>query len=194
MGKKYIVAISGASGAIYGIRLLQELLLRDNELHILVSDPAALVINHELGWDLSDSLEKTIRKHLPDGNMCFYDNNDIAAPLASGSFITDAMVIIPCSMACVSGIATGNSRSLMERTADVMLKERRQLILVPRETPLHSIHLRNMLTLSDLGVHLIPAMPAFYHQPRTVEDMIDFIVGKVMDALDINHNVFPRYK
>ncbi len=191
---KYIVAISGASGAVYGIRLLRELLLRDNELHILVSEPASLVIGHELGWDLSGSVEKTFRNYLPNGDIYFYDNNDIAAPLASGSFITDAMVIIPCSMACISGIAVGSSRNLMERTADVMLKEKRRLILVPRETPLNSIHLRNMLTLSDLGAHLVPAMPAFYHQPHTVEDMINFIVGKVMDALNISHDIFQRYK
>ncbi len=191
---KYIVAISGASGAAYGIRLLRELLLRDNELHVIVSEPASLVISHELGWDLSDSVEKTFRNYLPAGNIHFYDNNDIAAPLASGSFITDAMIIIPCSMACVSGIAAGSARNLMERTADVMIKEKRRLILVPRETPLSSIHLRNMLTISDLGVHLIPAMPAFYHHPHKVEDMIDFIVGKVMDALNIHHDIFPRYK
>ncbi len=191
---KYIIAISGASGAAYSIKLLRELLIRDNELHITVSEPASLVISHELGWDLSKSVESTLRNHLPAGDIYYYDNNNIAAPLASGSFITDAMVIIPCSMACVSGIATGSARNLMERTADVMLKEKRKLIMVPRETPLNSIHLRNMLTLSDLGVHLIPAMPAFYHHPRTVEDMIDFIVGKVMDALNITHNIFTRYE
>ncbi len=191
---KYIIAISGASGAAYAIKLLRELLVRDNELHVLVSEPALLVIKHELGWDLTDSIEKTFRKYLPAGNMYFYDNNDIAAPLASGSFITDAMVIIPCSMACVSGIAVGSARNLMERTADVMLKEKRRLILVPRETPLNSIHLRNMLSLSDLGIHIIPAMPAFYHKPETVEDMVNFIVGKVMDSLNISHNIFTRYE
>lgn len=191
---KYIVAISGASGSIYGITLLRELLLRENEVHLLVSQPAQLVINHELGWDLSESMEKTFRKEMPVGQLHFYDNNDIAAPLASGSFITDAMVIIPCSMACISGIAAGSARSLMERAADVMLKEKRPLIMVPRETPFNSIHLRNMLTLSDLGVHLIPAMPAFYHHPRTVEDMINFIAGKVMDALNIDHNIYRRYQ
>ncbi len=191
---KYIVAISGASGAAYAIKLLRELLVRDNELHVLVSEPAWLVIKHELGWDLNDSVEKTFRNYLPEGNMYFYDNNDIAAPLASGSFITDAMMIIPCSMACVSGIAAGSARNLMERTADVMLKEKRPLILVPRETPLNSIHLRNMLSLSDLGVHIIPAMPAFYHKPETVEDMVNFVVGKVMDSLNISHNIFNRYE
>lgn len=191
---KYIVALSGASGAAYGIQLLGELLLRDNELHVLASEPALLVIKHELGWDLSDSLEKTFRNYLPEGNMYFYDNKDIAAPLASGSFITEAMVVIPCSMACVSGIALGSGRNLMERTADVILKEKRRLILVPRETPLNSIHLRNMLSLSDLGVHIIPAMPAFYHKPETVEDMINFVVGKVMDSLNISHDIYKRYE
>lgn len=191
---KYIVALSGASGATYGIQLLRELLLRDNELHVLASEPAMLVIKYELGWDLSDSMEKTFRNHLPQGNMYFYNNKDIAAPLASGSFITDAMVIIPCSMACISGIAVGSARNLMERTADVILKEKRRLILVPRETPLNSIHLRNMLSLSDLGVHIIPAMPAFYQKPETVEDMINFVVGKVMDSLNISHDIYKRYE
>lgn len=142
---KYIVAISGASGSVYGIRLIRELLIREQEVHIIVSEPARLVIKHELGWDLSGSLEGVLRSKLPSGHMYFYDNQNIAAPLASGSFISRAMIVMPCSMACLSGIATGNARNLIERAADVMLKERRKLILVPRETPLHSVHLRNML-------------------------------------------------
>ncbi|NLL87070.1 MAG: UbiX family flavin prenyltransferase [Syntrophomonadaceae bacterium] len=191
---KYIVAISGASGSVYGIRLIRELLIREQEVHIIVSEPARLVIKHELGWDLSGSLEGVLRSKLPSGHMYFYDNQNIAAPLASGSFISRAMIVMPCSMACLSGIATGNARNLIERAADVMLKERRKLILVPRETPLHSVHLRNMLTLSELGAHLIPAMPAFYHHPRTLEDIIAFMVGKVMDALNIEHNIYQRYQ
>ncbi len=139
-------------------------------------------------------MANALRAYLPLGKMYFYDNQNIAAPLASGSFICEAMIVMPCSMALVSGIATGNARNLTERAADVMLKEKRKLILVPRETPLHSIHLRNMLTLSELGVYLIPAMPAFYHHPQTLEDMVDFMVGKVMDALKIEHNIYQRYQ
>lgn len=191
---KYIIGLSGASGSIYGIRLLEELLKRNKEIHLIISEPACQVIEQELHWNFDSGMEECFLKHLPAGNIKFYRNSDIAAPLASGSFITGGMVLIPCSMASISSISIGRGRNLMERCADVMLKEKRQLILVPRETPLSSIHLRNMLALSDLGVHIIPAMPAFYHHPRSIDDLVNFVVGKVMDAMHIEHDIFQRYK
>ncbi|MDD3023475.1 MAG: UbiX family flavin prenyltransferase, partial [Syntrophomonadaceae bacterium] len=136
----------------------------------------------------------TLRKYLPEGKLFFYANDAIASPIASGSYITDGMIIIPCTMATVSSLANGSSRSLLERAADVILKEKRSLIMVPRETPLSSIHLRNMLTLSEMGVQIIPAMPAFYHQPQSIDDMVNFVVGKVLDAMHIPHDIFLRYK
>jgi 4-hydroxy-3-polyprenylbenzoate decarboxylase len=191
---RYIVALTGASGAVYALRLLEELLKQDNsEIHLITSDAARIVMEQELGWDCQDSLPLSLQRYLPPGNISFYDNSDIAAAPASGSFICDSMVVIPCTMASISAIAQGTSRTLLERAADVMLKERRPLFLVPRETPLNSIHLRNMLTLSEMGVSIIPAMPAFYHQPRTIEDMVSFVVGKVLDAMHIPHDLFQRY-
>lgn len=191
--RKYIVALTGASGIIYGIRLSTELLIRDFEVHLICSDAARIVLGQELGWDFERSLEETFRNNLPPGNLFVYDNSDIAASPASGSFLTDGMVVIPCTMASVSALANGSSRNLLERTGDVILKEKRPLILVPRETPLNSIHLRNMLLLSEMGAHIIPAMPAFYHNPRSIDDMVDFLVGKVLDAMCISHDIFPRY-
>ncbi|MDD2510429.1 MAG: UbiX family flavin prenyltransferase [Syntrophomonas sp.] len=190
---KYIVALTGASGMIYAIRLLEELLKKDAEIHLIASDAARIVIEQELAWDCQGSLAAAMQQYLPPGMIYYYDNTDIAAPPASGSFICDSMVVIPCTMASISAIAQGSSRSLLERAADVMLKERRPLLLVPRETPLNSIHLRNMLTLSEMGVSIIPAMPAFYHQPQTIEDMVSFMVGKVLDAMHIPHDLFQRY-
>lgn len=191
---KYIIGLSGASGSIYAIRLLEELLKRDHEIHLIISEPACQVMEQEMEWSFDSGIEACFLQQLPPGNINFYRNSDIAAPLASGSFLTDGMVLIPCSMASVSSVSVGRARNLIERCADVMLKEKRQLILVPRETPLNSIHLRNMLTLSDLGVHIIPAMPAFYHHPHSIDDLVNFVVGKVMDAMHIEHDIFQRYK
>lgn len=194
MLKKLVVALTGASGVVYGIRLIEELLKANIEIHMIISEPAQIVLEHELNWEFTNLREATFRKHLPGNNLFIYNNSDIAAPIASGSFLIDGMVVIPCTMSSVSNIAQGTSKNLLERAADVIIKERRQLILVPRETPLSSIHLRNMLTLSDLGAHIIPAMPAFYNHPQDINDMVDFIVGKVLDTLGIKHNLYKRYQ
>jgi 4-hydroxy-3-polyprenylbenzoate decarboxylase len=191
--KKYIIALTGASGIIYGIRLAKELLSRGFEVHLIVSEPACIVMKQELIWEWNENLAQTLKKHL-SGNICCYNNSDISASIASGSFRTDGMIVIPCTMSTVANIAHGISRDLITRAADVQLKERRPLILVPRETPLNSIHLRNMLSLSEMGVHIIPAMPAFYHQPKTIDDMVLFIVGKVLDVMGIDHDLYCRYK
>jgi len=191
--RKYIVAITGASGVIYGVRLVEELLKRDIEVHLVASRAGGIVLAEELGWDFSGGMEGAFRQHLPEGKLVYYANDDLAVAIASGSFINDGMVVIPCTMGTLSGIAHGSSGNLIERAADVTLKEKRQLILVPRETPLNAIHLRNMLLLADMGTCIIPPMPAFYHHPATIDDMIDFVVGKVMDAMGIEHQLFKRY-
>jgi 4-hydroxy-3-polyprenylbenzoate decarboxylase len=191
---RYVVALTGASGIIYGIRLVQELLERDYEVHLVASKPALIVAEQELGWKCSDCWEETLHRYIPGDKLFCYDNLNIAAKIASGSFITDGMVIIPCTMSTVAAVANGLSNNLIERTADVMLKEKRPLIMAPRETPLSSVHLRNMLALTEAGVHLIPAMPGFYHNPKTIEDLVNFLVGKVMDGMGIAHNLFKRYE
>ncbi len=190
---KLVVALTGASGVIYGIRLIEELLKLDIEVHLIFSAPAQIVLEQELDWDFSDSIVGTFRKKLPHENLFLYDNENIAAPIASGSFLVDGMVVIPTTMSTVSNIAHGTSKNLIERAADVMIKEKRPLLIVPRETPLSSIHLRNMLDLSNIGVHIIPAMPAFYNDPQSIDDMISFVVGKVLDALRIKHDLYARY-
>lgn len=191
---KYIVAFTGASGVIYGVRLVGELLNRGFEVHLITSTAARIVMEQELLWVFEASLEDTLRKYLPEGKLFFYANDAIASSIASGSFLTDGMIIMPCTMATVSAVANGSSRNLLERAADVVLKEKRPFIMVPRETPLSSIHLKNMLMLSEMGVHIIPAMPAFYHQPQNIDDMVAFVVGKVLDAMHISHDIFKRYE
>ena len=191
---RYIVAITGASGVIYGLRLTAELLQREHEVHLVVSEPGRLVLAHEMDWPTGDSLEDILRTYLPVGKLHYYTNDDIAACIASGSFMTEGMIIIPCTMSTLASVANGMSNNLIERAADVMLKEKRPLIIVPRETPLSAVHLRNMSRLADMGVAVIPAMPAFYHRPQSVEDMVLFIVGKVLDIMKITHDIFCRYE
>ncbi|HNX27825.1 MAG TPA: flavin prenyltransferase UbiX [Syntrophomonadaceae bacterium] len=190
---KYIIALTGASGVIYGIELARQLLERGIQIHLIASEPACIVLEQELGWCFLKTAGETFKSYLPYNNLIVYDNNDIAARIASGSFLTDGMIVIPCTMASVAAIAHGNARSLIERAADVMLKEKRPLIIVPRETPLNAIHLRNMLILAEMGVSIIPAMPAFYNRPRSVDEMVAFMVGKILDAIHIEHDLFTRY-
>jgi 4-hydroxy-3-polyprenylbenzoate decarboxylase len=191
--QRFIIALTGASGVIYGIELAKQLLERGMEIHLIASEPACLVLKQELDWCITSNIEETFRSYLPYDNLLIYDNNDIGARIASGSFVTDGMIVIPCTMASMAAIAHGNAKNLIERAADVIIKEKRPLIIVPRETPLSAIHLRNMLVLAEMGVSIIPAMPGFYHKPQTIQDMVNFIVGKVMDAMGIEHNVFKRY-
>lgn len=180
---RFVVAITGASGVVYGRRLL-EVLKGKIEVHLIISRAGEKLIEHEL---------KTTKEELKDLADFMYDEDDLLSPLASGSFQADAMIIIPCSMKTVAGIASGYSENLILRAADVALKERRKLVLVPRETPLNSIHLHNLLKLSMQGVVIIPAMPAFYHMPKKVSDLVDFIVGKVLDSLGVGHKLFNRW-
>jgi len=190
---RYIVAITGASGVIYGLELAAELLRRRHELHVVISEPAWLVLQQEMEWDATVGPEQAVRDYLPPGELYWYKNTDISARIASGSFICETMVIVPCTMSTLAAVANGMSNSLIERAADVMLKERRTLIVVPRETPLSSVHLRNMLQLADQGAAIVPAMPAFYHQPQSIKEMIQFVVGKILDMMRIPHEIFTRY-
>jgi polyprenyl P-hydroxybenzoate/phenylacrylic acid decarboxylase-like protein len=275
---EYVVGITGASGSVYGVRLVQELLKRGSNVSLIISDPGKLVLEHELGIKSPREISKNspqtnnsqtmnaCSKHqnlknsekveprskpnelcefktlirgfgfkdgkIPisglisaeeideqqrcdqsldagmaggsDGNasenvawvngkFSYYADDDLMAPICSGSHFTRGMIIMPCSMATLGSVANGISSSLIERTADVMLKESRELVLVPRETPLNRIHLKNMLALQEAGAKVVPAMPAFYHKPQTIEDMVDFVVGKVLDVLRVEHDLFERW-
>jgi len=181
---RLIVAITGASGVIYGKRLLEVLKEKRVETHLIVSKAAEKVIEHELEMTKKD-LER-LASHV-------YSVDDLNAPFMSGSFQTDGMIIIPCTMKTLAGIASGYSDNLILRAADVTLKERRKLIVVPRETPLSVVHLRNMLEVAKLGVFVVPAMPAYYHKPKRIDDLVDFVVGKVLDCLGLEHKLFKRW-
>lgn len=183
--KRMIVAITGASGAIIGIRLLEELSRNpDVETYLVISRWGERTIELETAYTVEQV------RALAD-RCCAYD--DLAAPISSGSFPADACVIVPCSMKTLAGIAMGFSDTLVGRAADVALKERRKLVLVPRETPLSTIHLKNMETVSQMGAVILPLMAGFYFKPRTIEDMIDFFVGKILDAVGIEHHLYRRW-
>lgn len=191
------VAITGASGSIYGLKLTECLLMADKRVNLLISSPGLTVIKHETGIDWSGdetSLNRQIRAHFKARDeLCYYDNTNFFSPIASGSSGLSAMVIAPCSMGTLGRIAGGMSSNLIERGADVALKERGKLVLLPRETPLNDIHLENMLKLSRMGAHIVPAMPGFYHGPKNMEDLVDFVVGKLLDQLEVDHELFKRW-
>jgi len=194
----YTVAITGASGAAYGVRLLGCLLEGGHHVHLCVTREGGMVLREETGLSWSgtpEEMEVSIRKSLrgKGGSLRVFYEDDFLAPIASGSVPVDAMIIVPCSMKTAAGVAAGSSGNLVERAADVTLKERRPLIMVPRETPLSAIHLRNLLTLARMGVHVLPAMPAFYHHPKSVEEMVDFVVGRILDALKLEHRLYRRW-
>jgi 4-hydroxy-3-polyprenylbenzoate decarboxylase len=179
-----IVAITGSSGVIYGIRLLETLQKLNVETHLVISDWGERNIRIETS--------KTIN-YVKSLSARIYDNSNMAAPISSGSFRTEGMAIVPCSMKTLSSIANGYDDNLISRAAGVCIKECRKLILVPRETPLSAIHIQNMLTLCQYGVVILPAMPGFYHKPKTIEDLADHLIGKVLDQLGIEHNIFERW-
>jgi 4-hydroxy-3-polyprenylbenzoate decarboxylase len=195
--KKIFVALTGASGSIYGLRLVEQLCLNGFDVTFSASGSGTLVCLEETGLDLSGDLVKAAERlyaHLEiEAGLEMVHPDDLFCPAASGSAAPEAMVIIPCSMGTLARIACGVSSNLIERSADVMLKERRPLLLVPRETPLSDIHLENMLKLSRSGARIIPAMPAFYHKPDSVIELVDFVVGKVLDQLGVEHELFRRW-
>ena len=181
---RVVVGISGASGAIYGVRLLQELKNTGVEVALVITGHGKEILGMETDIPLTNIEE------LAD---VVYSDDDLTAPPASGSYLFDGMVICPCSMSSFSKIATGISDSLITRAAAVCLKEKRKLILVPREAPLSTIYLRNMLVLAEAGAVVLPPSPAFYHRPRTFDDLVNFVIGKVMDSLGVEHQLFRRW-
>ena len=192
------LALSGASGMAYGLRLLECLLAADMRVYLLVSQAAHIVAKQELGVALparASDLEKQLSEGLGarDSQLRVFGRDDWNAPVASGSNPADAMVVCPCSMGTLAAIAHGLSDNLVERAADVMLKEQKKLILVPRETPFSTLHLENMLTLSRMNAVILPANPGFYHRPQHVEDIIDFIVARILDQLGIQHSLMARW-
>jgi 4-hydroxy-3-polyprenylbenzoate decarboxylase len=182
---KILLCIGGASGSIYGIRLLEELLKNDSEVHLIVSEGAKKIIAHETDYTFNDLKNKA--------NFCYDDSNLFAGP-ASGSFKLDAMVVAPCSMKTLSAIANGYGDTLTSRAASCFLKEERKIILVIRETPLDLPGIKNMYSAKQAGATILPAMPGFYHKPKKIKDLVDFIVGKILDQLKIKHTLYKRWK
>ncbi|MGM0784771.1 MAG: flavin prenyltransferase UbiX [Pseudomonadota bacterium] len=192
------VALTGASGAQYGLRLIDALVAADHEVWVMISKAAHLVIETETTAELparparlAEALAQ--RSGARHGQVRCFGREEWMAPVASGSGASSSMVICPCSTGTLSAVATGASNNLIERAADVALKERRRLILVPRETPLSAIHLEHMLSLSRLGAVILPAAPGFYHQPLSVDELVDFIVARILNQLDIPHRLMPRW-
>ena len=183
--RRIIVAITGASGAIYGVRLLEHLRELDVETHLIATRWARITIEHETGRSFADV------RALADVT---YAEGDQGAAVSSGSFVTDGMIIAPCSMKTIAALATGFSHNLVARAADVVLKERRMLVLCVRETPLHSVHLRNLLTLSDMGAVIAPPVPAFYTQPKELADVVDQTVVRLLDQFGIHEDVPTRWQ
>ena len=184
MKKRLVVAISGASGVIYGIRLLEHMKDMPYETHLVISQAAKLNIEIETSYKPIDV------EAMADFS---YNYRDMAASLASGSFLTEGMVVIPCTIKTLSGIANSYTDNLLVRAADVTLKEKRKLVLVVRETPLHMGHLRLMTLAAEMGAHMLPPVPSFYHHPKTIQDIIDQTIGKVFDYLGIEHELFKRW-
>ncbi len=187
---RYIVGITGASGSAYAIRLLEELLRGGHEVHLVVSQMGQKVTEYETGIALGAGFADAF----PQGKLVVHPHDDLFTSISSGSYPTDGMVIVPCSMTTLGEIAAGTSRNLVGRAADVCIKERRRLVLVPRELPLSPIHLRNMLTLSEAGAVILPASPGFYHKPQTISDIVDFIVSRIMDSLGIENNLYRKWR
>lgn len=185
---------------IYARSLLYQLAGKNLRLIVTATKAGCKVAALELGWDLNGSpaeIAERLKAELnveADYELLYFDVENIAAPIASGSYRVAGMIIVPCTMATISAIAQGTSSDLIERAADVVIKEKKKLLVVPRETPLSVIHLRNLLTLAEIGVTILPAMPAFYHEPQSIEEMVDFVVGKILDSLDIDHQVFRRWQ
>jgi 4-hydroxy-3-polyprenylbenzoate decarboxylase len=184
MGKTFIIGISGSSGVLLGIRLLEFLKDTDYETHLIITSTAESIIPHETEYSIED-VKKLATK--------VFDNNDFFAPSASGSFKTEGMIILPCSMKTLAGIASGFSNNLLLRSADVCLKERRRLVLVTRETPLSLIHIENMAKVSRAGAVVLPPMLSFYSKPKGIDDMINHILGKVLDVMGIENELYPRW-
>ena len=188
-----VMAITGASGAPYAVRLLEALVARERPVSLIVSDHGLRLLETEMAIASVDALRTHIGAAQWDAAVRVYDDRDRGAAPASGSSLSAGMVICPCSMGTIAAIAVGASRSLVERAADVVLKERRRLIVVPRETPYSAIHLENMLSLTRAGAVVMPASPGFYHRPGSIDDLVAFIVARILDHLDVPNTLVPRW-
>ena len=184
MAKRIIIGISGASGVIYGIRLLAQLKNSAFETHLIISRAARLNIGIETEWSVQ--AVEALAGHV-------YEPHDLAAAVASGSFLTEGMIVAPCTIKTLSGIANSSTENLMIRAADVCLKEKRKLVLMVRETPLHCGHLRLMTSAAEMGALILPPVPSFYHQPKTIDDILDQTIGKIFDHFGIAHDLFQRW-
>ena len=184
MKRRIVIGLSGASGIIYGIEILRLLTEQDIETHLIISDAGKKNIEIETRYKVSEVEHMAHRT---------YDDKDVGAAIASGSFLTEGMVVAPCTIKTLSGVANSYTANLLVRAADVTLKEKRKLVLVVRETPLHKGHLRLMTMAADMGAHILPPVPSFYHQPKNIEDIIHQTIGKVFDYLGIRHELFKRW-
>jgi len=194
-----VIGISGASGTVYGLRTLEFLLQNNYKVDLVISESATKVAINELNLSLSTDpslLKEQVLSYckINSNNLTVWSYDDIAASISSGSYKTMGMIVIPASMGTIGAIASGTSDNLLTRAADVCLKERRKLILVPREMPFSSIHLENLLKLSRNGAIIAPASPGFYHSPKNLSDSVDFVVGKVLDLIGVNNELFTRWK
>jgi 4-hydroxy-3-polyprenylbenzoate decarboxylase len=199
--KRYVLAITGATGVVLGLRVLDEL-LRHGEVHLILSRASLPIIREETGFT-GDTGTAVVEAYLssrgakarePEKNLIFHDEENLWAPLSSGSFRTEGMFIVPCSMKTLSALSTGYADNLIIRAADVTLKEGRPLVISPRETPLNPIHLENMLKMARLGVRVVPPMPGFYSRPGSVEEMVDFMAGKIIDQMGLEHDLYRRWR
>lgn len=195
--KRYVFAVTGASGAPVGLRVLCEL-AKTSEVHLLISSPAFGILRDETGmdWQGGDeaAITERVRAALGTDNVHYWAEKNFAAPVSSGSFRTDGMLVVPCTMKTLAGVAGGYAETLVERAADVTLKEGRALLLSPREMPFSAVHLENMLKLAALGVKIVPPVPAFYFGPENLDDMVDFLAGKVLDAMGVGHDLYKRWE
>ncbi len=196
--RRVIIGVTGASGGIYALRTIRAFLIYGFEIHLVVSDYGNYVLKDECGVDFRnnepmDVLRNLFGEEVEKGRIIKYNFKDLTARISSGSFETEGMVVVPCSVKTLSGIANGISSNLIERSADVCLKENRQLVLVFRETPLNLIHIQNMLTLAQAGAKILPASPAFYQKPKTFEDLADFIAGKILSLFKVEHNLYKKW-
>jgi 4-hydroxy-3-polyprenylbenzoate decarboxylase len=193
----YIVVITGASGSAYGMRLVEQLLVSQHEVALIMTEAGRQVTAFELGFDLpATGGREALLRFLelgPDARLRVVADDDLFDAVASGTARVDGMVVCPASMGFCASVAAGMASDLAERAADVQLKERRPLVFVPRETPLNLIHLRNLTILTEAGAVIVPAMPAFYDKPRTIDDMVNFVVGKTLDVLGVQHDLLRRW-
>lgn len=197
--RTFAFAITGASGAVYAMRTMAALLERECHLEVVISEFGRRLLHDELG---EKAAVPRLREYLIDaygqsaakGTFTILNNKDLGATLASGSHDCEAMVIVPCSMKTLAGVAHGLSRNLVERAADVMLKEKRRLVIVPRETPMSLPQLRNMVLCAEAGAMVLPAMPAFYQMPKTLADLSDFMAGKILSAIGVSHDLYPKWE